>query len=139
MTVQGGDVQKTHLCVSAEFVGQVERIESGKSSRVSLTVNSKMRVDEKGLAHGGFAFGLADYAAMVAVNDPYVVLLSSQARFLKPVIVGDRLEAQAEVTDEEGKKRKVHCEVFNQDRQKVFEGEFLCLVLTQHLLDKRID
>jgi uncharacterized protein (TIGR00369 family) len=96
-----------------------------------------MRIDEKGLVHGGFAFGLADYAAMVAVNDPFVVLLSSQVRFLKPVIVGDNLVAQAEVTETDGKKRKVWCEVFNQDRQKVFEGEFLCLVLTQHLLEKK--
>jgi uncharacterized protein (TIGR00369 family) len=137
MTSQGGDTQKTHLSVSGELVGNVERIESGKCSRVSLTINPKMRVDEKGLAHGGFAFGLADYAAMVAVNDPYVVLLSSQVRFLKPVIVGERLVAQAEVTETDGKKRKVWCEVFNQDRQKVFEGEFLCLVLTQHLLEKK--
>jgi uncharacterized protein (TIGR00369 family) len=96
-----------------------------------------MRVDEKGLAHGGFAFGLADYAAMVAVNEPYVVLLSSHVRFLKPVIVGEKLVAQAEVKETDGKKRKVWCEVFNQDQQKVFEGEFLCLVLTQHLLEKK--
>lgn len=137
MPMHEGDVQRTHLSISEEFVGKVERIESEKSSRVTLAVNSKMRADEKGLAHGGFAFGLADYAAMVAVNDPYVVLLSSQATFLKPVIVGDRLEAQAEVTERNGKKRKVRCEVFNQDRQKVFEGEFLCLVMTQHLLDKK--
>jgi uncharacterized protein (TIGR00369 family) len=137
MASQEGDNQKTHLSVSGELVGKVERIETGKCSRVSLAVNSKMRVDEKGLAHGGFAFGLADYAAMVAVNDPYVVLLSSQVRFLKPVIVGERLAAQAEVTETDGKKRKVWCEVFNQDRQKVLEGEFLCLVLTQHLLEKK--
>jgi len=137
MTSPEGDTQKTHLSVSGELVGKVERIESGKRSRVSLKVNPKMGVDEKGLAHGGFAFGLADYAAMVAVNDPYVVLLSSQVRFLKPVIVGERLVAQAEVTETDGKKRKVWCEVFNQDRQKVFEGEFFCMVLTEHLLEKK--
>ena len=137
MTLQEGDKQKTHLSVSGDLVGKAERIETGKRSRVSLAVNANMRVDEKGLAHGGFASGLADYAAMVAVNDPYVVLLSSQVRFLKPVIVGDSLAAQAEVTETDGKKRKVWCEIFNQDRQKVFEGEFLCLVLTQHILEKK--
>ena len=137
MTLQEGDKQKTHLSVSGDVVGKAERIETGKRSRVSLAVNANMRVDEKGLVHGGLAFGLADYAAMVAVNDPFVVLLSSQVRFLKPVIVGDNLVAQAEVTETDGKKRKVWCEVFNQDRQKVFEGEFLCLVLTQHLLEKK--
>ena len=94
MTSQEGDTQKTHLSASGELVEKVERIESGKCSRVSLTINPEMKVDEKGLAHGGFAFGLADYASMVTVNEPYVVLLSSQVRFLKPVIVGERLTAQ---------------------------------------------
>lgn len=128
--------QSTHLSISEDLVGKVERIESGKFAQVSLTVDSRMRVDEKGLVHGGFTFGLADYSAMVAVNDPFVVLLSSQVRFLKPVIVGETLTARAQVDETEGKKRRVRCEVFNQGQEKVLEGEFLCLVLSQHVLEK---
>jgi len=128
--------QNTHLSISEDLVGKVERIESGKFAQVSLTVDSRMRVDEKGLIHGGFTFGLADYSAMVAVNDPFVVLLSSQVRFLKPVIVGETLTARAQVDETEGKKRRVRCEVFNQGQEKVLEGEFLCLVLSQHVLEK---
>ena len=133
-----GHTQHTHLSISEDLVGKVERIESGRFAQVSLTVDSRMRVDEKGLVHGGFTFGLADYSAMVAVNDPFVVLLSSQVRFLKPVIVGETLTALAQVDETEGKKRKVRCEVFNQDQEKVLEGEFLCLVLGQHVLEKKI-
>ena len=128
--------QNTHLSISEDLVGKVERIESGKFAQVSLTVDSRMRVDEKGLIHGGFTFGLADYSAMVAVNDPFVVLLSSQVRFLKPVIVGETLTARAQVDETQGKKRRVRCEVFNQGQEKVLEGEFLCLVLSQHVLEK---
>jgi uncharacterized protein (TIGR00369 family) len=129
--------QNTHLSISEDLVGKVERIESGKFAQVSLTVDSRMRVDEKGLVHGGFTFGLADYSAMVAVNDPFVVLLSSQVRFLKPVIVGETLTARAQVDETEGKKRRVRCEVFNKGQEKVLEGEFLCLVLSQHVLEKK--
>ncbi len=129
-------MQNTHSCAAEEWVGRVERIESGKSSTVILPVDPRMRVDEKGLAHGGFTFGLADYAAMVAVNDPFVVLLSSHVRFLKPVAVGDRLTAQAVVQETEGKRNKVHCDVFNQNGQKVLEGEFICLNLNRHVLEK---
>ena len=86
-----GHPQKTHLAVSEDLVGKAERIESGNFARVSLTVDSRMRADEKGLIHGGFTFGLADFAAMVAVNDPFVVLLSSQVQFLKPVVTGESL------------------------------------------------
>ena len=130
------DERMTHLMVSEDLVGKVEKIESGKSSRVALMADHSMKVDEKGLIHGGFTFGLADYAAMVAVNDPYVVLLSSKVQFLKPVVVGDHLTARAKVVENEGRKRKVQCEVFNQDQQKVLEGEFLCLVLEKHVLEK---
>ena len=129
--------QNTHLSISEDLVGKVERIESGKFAQVSLTVDSRMRVDEKGLVHGGFTFGLADYSAMVAVNDPFVVLLSSQVRFLRPVVVGETLTARAQVDETEGKKRRVRCEVFNQGQEKVLEGEFLCLVLSQHVLEKK--
>jgi uncharacterized protein (TIGR00369 family) len=134
--VSGDKIQKTHLFVSGELVGKAEEIESGISSRVSLTADQRMRADGKGLIHGGFTFGLADYAAMVAVNDPFVVLLSSQVRFLKPVVVGDRITAHARVMEAEGQKRKVRCEVFNQGGIKVLEGEFLCLTLDRHILDK---
>ncbi len=130
------DPQITHLSISRELVGQVEEIRTGKFAQVTLTTKDPMRADEKGLIHGGFTFGLADYAAMTAVNDPFVVLLSSQVTFLKPVAVGNRLTAQARVTEADGKKRKVFCEVVNQDGQKVLEGEFLCLVLNRHILDK---
>lgn len=129
--------QSTHLSISEDLVGKVERIESGKFAQVSLTVDSRMRVDEKGLVHGGFTFGLADYSAMVAVNDPFVVLLSSQVRFLRPVVVGETLTARAQVDETEGKKRRVRCEVLNQGQEKVLEGEFLCLVLSQHVLEKK--
>jgi len=130
-------VQNTHLSISEDLVGKVERIESGRFAQVSLTVDSRMRVDEKGLVHGGFTFGLADYSAMLAVNDPFVVLLSSQVRFLKPVIVRETLTARARVDETEGKKRRVRCEVFNRGQEKVLEGEFLCLVLSQHVLEKK--
>lgn len=136
MDPEKGDIQKTHLSAFSDLVGEVERIETGKSSRVSLTTDARMKVDERGLVHGGFTFGLADYAAMVAVNDPFVVLLAAQARFLKPVAVGAHITAHALVTKTEGKKSQVRCEIFNQNGQKVFESDFVCLNLDRHVLAK---
>jgi len=129
-------IQKTHLAISEELVGTIEAMETGKSARVSLTTLPQMKADEQGLIHGGFTFGLADYAAMVAVNEPSVVLLSSSVKFLKPVIIGDRLTALAKIQLIEGRKQKVWCDVFNQDQQQVLEGEFLCLIPNQPILGK---
>jgi acyl-coenzyme A thioesterase PaaI-like protein len=92
-----------------------------------------MAADERGLVHGGFAFGLADYAAMLAVNDPHVVLGAAETRFLAPVRVGEMLTARAVVESAEGKKRLVKCSV-STDRE-VLAATFTCFVLPRHVLD----
>ena len=129
-------VQKTHAGISEALVGKAESIESGKAATASLATTREMAADSKGLVHGGFTFSLADYAAMLAVNHPFVVLLASSARFMKPVAVGDRLMASAKVTDAVDNRRSVLCEVTNQNGTKVFEAEFLCMVLERHVLEK---
>lgn len=52
-----------------------------------------MKVDSHGLIHGGFLFGAADYASMLAVNDPNVVLASAEVRFLRPLKSGDTVNS----------------------------------------------
>lgn len=97
-----------------------------------------MAADDRGLVHGGFVFGLADYAAMVAVGDPNVVLGAAESRFTAPVRVGETVIATAEASGE-GKKRTVTVSAsVNQpgDGREVFRGTFTCFVLDQHVLDK---
>jgi acyl-coenzyme A thioesterase PaaI-like protein len=93
-----------------------------------------MRTDARGLVHGGFVFGLADHAAMLAVNDPFVVLGSADVRFVAPVKVGDVVTAHARVTESKGKKRvvEVHAEVAGKD---VLTGTMTAFVLEKHVLD----
>jgi len=93
-----------------------------------------MAADKSGLVHGGFVFGLADYAAMLAVNHPNVVLGSADVKFLKPVQVGETLKARASVQKVEGKKQLVEV-VVNQGDTIVFSGGFTCFVLDTHILD----
>jgi acyl-coenzyme A thioesterase PaaI-like protein len=124
LTHQGID---TNLCGSPQFV------KSGKS-RVKLIPTPEMAADETGLIHGGFLFGLADYAAMIAVNHPHVVLGTSTVKFLKPVRVHDELIADAKETQDIGKKKMVTVTVSRGD-ETVFTGEFTCFVLDKHVLD----
>ncbi|WP_457742323.1 hotdog domain-containing protein [Thermococcus sp.] len=125
--------QRTHRLTSERLVGRPLRIEPGETE-VELLTTEEMVVDEKGLVHGGFTFGLADYSAMLAVNEPTVVLGKAEVRFLKPVKVGDRLVAKAKVVEDLGKKKIVKAEVFREG-EKVFEGTFHCYVLEKHVLD----
>lgn len=127
---------KTHLQISPRWVGEPVALSEGEASARLLTT-SEMVADARGLVHGGFTFGLADYAAMLAVNDPFVVLGAAATKFLAPVRVGQTMLAQAKVLHSQGKKRSVAVTVevdSSPEPTKIFEGEFTCFVLPSHVL-----
>ncbi|MEY3012945.1 MAG: hypothetical protein RIT45_1680 [Pseudomonadota bacterium] len=125
----------THLRTEARLVGTPDALAPGYA-RCHLATRDDMVVDEHGLVHGGFAFGLADYAAMLAVNDPNVVLGSAETRFLAPVKKGDVLVAEARVTGSKGRRRSVEVVVRVGDRE-VVRGRFETFVLPKHVLAAR--
>lgn len=122
----------THKKIDQNLCGKPVRLETHHCT-VEFTAQDVMAADEMGLVHGGFVFGLADYAAMLAVNDPNVVLGGSTVSFLKPVKVGETLVAEANVTSVKGKKHMVSV-VVKRDTVPVFEGELACFVLDKHVL-----
>jgi len=122
----------THLNIDTSLCGKVIKLEEGYAE-VLLHTTRQMSADVEGLVHGGFVFGAGDYAAMSAVNDPYVVLGSSSSKFLAPVKVGDVVLCKATVVSEKGKKRVVEVEAFVSGNL-VFEGSFTTFVLDSHVL-----
>ncbi|MBU0544193.1 MAG: PaaI family thioesterase [Proteobacteria bacterium] len=122
----------THQKIDRNLCGTPLEIKEG-FSRVELLLTDNMSADESGLIHGGFIFGLADYAAMIAVNHPNVVLGSSDVKFLKPLKRGDTVVAEAKVENIAGKKHTVSVTVENKGT-KIFEGTFVCFVLDKHVL-----
>ncbi len=122
----------THSQIDRSLCGTPLVVEQGRSE-VELIASETMAADATGLVHGGFVFGLADYAAMLAVNHPNVVLGKAASRFLVPVQVGQSLLARAEVHKVTGRRYEVQVEVL-QAQSTVFEGEFTCYVLEDHVL-----
>jgi acyl-coenzyme A thioesterase PaaI-like protein len=131
----GPDV-RTHLGLDHRLCGQPLDVGEG-SAEVAFEALPEMAADERGLVHGGFIFGLADHAAMLAVNDPHVVLGSAEVRFLKPVVVGERLVARAAIEETDGRRSKVRVEVLRpgDSAEAVLTGTFLCITLERHVLD----
>ena len=127
---------RTHRGISHSLVGTPIEAINGVESIVELKAINEMAADSSGLIHGGFTFGLADYAAMLAVNHPNVVLGSAQARFMAPVKIGETMRAHAKVIKTDGKKSEVNVEV-NVGEQKVFTGVFTCYSLEEHVLLKQ--
>ena len=124
----------THPLIDRALCGEPLSLGEGEAC-VSLKTTSEMAVDAHGLVHGGFVFGLADYAAMLAVNDPLVVLGSAKTQFLAPVRAGEQVIARAVRGEQQGRKHTVTVTATVDDRQ-VFSGTFVTYVLDQHVLDR---
>jgi uncharacterized protein (TIGR00369 family) len=122
----------THQTIDQSLCGRPLEVDDGTST-VSLSTLPSMSADATGLVHGGFVFGLADYAAMIAVNHPNVVLGAADVKFLKPVLVGDTVIAKAQVEEVQGKKHWVAVSVVKDD-ETVFQGMFTCFALDSHIV-----
>ena len=142
---------RTHLAIDRRLCGEPldPAGTAAGTARVGLTTVPEMAADAAGLVHGGFVFGLADHAAMLAVNHPNVVLGSAAVRFLRPVAVGERLVAEATVAESAGRKSRVTVEVRRAAAggaggaagagpaagETVMSGEMVCFSLDRHVLE----
>ncbi len=125
---------KTHRKAAPRLVGRLVSLEEGVEAVAELETGDEMAVDEHGLVHGGFTFSLADYAAMIAVNHPNVVLGGADCRFVAPVKAGETMVARASVKGVEGRRRDVEVEV-SVGEKRIFEGIFKCYVLDKHVFE----
>lgn len=123
---------RTHHAIDRELCGTPEAVADG-TAIVSLATTLRMAVDDHGLVHGGFVFGLADHAAMLAINEPTVVLGAAELRLLAPVRAGQRVVAVARVVDRQPKKILVDVEA-HADEVMVLTGRLTCFVPARHVL-----
>jgi len=126
----------THKKIKKYLSGDIELLKENYA-KVKLNCTSEMAVDEMGLIHGGFTFGAADFAAMAAVNEPYVVLIGANSKFLAPVKVGDTVIFEAHARFEDARKREVGV-VGSINEIKVFEGTFDAVILPEHVLKLKL-
>lgn len=125
---------KTHLGIDRRLCGEPVSLGEGTAT-VRFVASPDMAADDRGLVHGGFVFGLADHAAMLAVNDPFVVLGSAETRFLAPVRVGDEVIATATRTEQKGKKHVLAVSAKVGERE-VLSGTMTAFALEAHVLDR---
>ena len=123
----------THPAINQSLCGEPTDLGDGTAT-VELETTADMAADHRGLVHGGFVFGAADYAAMLAVNDPNVVLGAADCRFTAPVEVGSVVEIHAEEVEHKGKKRVVEVRA-TVDGKEVLTGTLTTFVLDSHVLD----
>ncbi len=125
---------QTHVRIDRRLCGELVDLSEGQAV-VELLTTPEMAADERGLVHGGFVFGMADYAAMLAVNHPNVVLANADVRFRAPIVVGETIRATARVTEHQGNRASVEVEV-TRGQDVVFAGTLHTLTPPTHVLDK---
>lgn len=126
--------QKTHQMVNTNLCGIPIELKEN-FAQVKLQTTEEMIVDDTGLIHGGFIFGLADFCAMLTVNHPNVVLGGAEVQFLKPVEVNDTLIANGNLINMNGKALHVKVEVLRK-KELIFDGKFTCFIPKNHVLRK---
>ncbi len=125
----------THLKLDNNINGKVIELQEG-FSKIQLFTKEFMAADAQGLVHGGFAFCAADFAAMAAVNNPYVVLAKSETKFLAPVKVGETIVFEANIIKQETNRSTIEV-IGSVSSTAVFKGIFYTATLDKHiLLDK---
>ena len=103
---------------------EVLEVSEGQS-RIRMQVREEM-INGFGIVHGGIAFALADSAFAFACNNRnnLSVALDTSINFLKPVAIGDRLEAVAREIHNGRSTGLYQVEIRNQDKDVValFKG-----------------
>ena len=92
-------------------------------ARVELLTRSAMALPGSEFVRSGVVFGVADHAAMLALDQPGAVLQAAEVQFIRPVKVDELIVAEAHARIRHGKKRHVSVTV-SQGTEKVLEGEF---------------
>jgi acyl-coenzyme A thioesterase PaaI-like protein len=123
----------THLKINNKLCGQIVELKENYA-KVALQTTEDMVADHRGLIHGSFAFGGADYCAMLVINDPNVVLSKSETTFLAPVKCGQEIIFEGQITESNGHKNNVYVTGFVNDKE-VFEGIFKTVILKKHVFD----
>lgn len=107
---------------AAEALGAAVATTPGYS-RVELLPSSAMVSPGSEFVRGGVVFGVADHAAMLALDQPDAVLQAAEVQFVRPVKVNEVIVAEAHARMRHGKKRHVTVTV-SQGTEKVLQGEF---------------
>ena len=123
---------KSSALINQSIVGFLEEIVPGEAT-VKLVCTDDMVADQKGLIHTGFMFNSANYAALLAINEPNAITIVSKANFLLPAVLDDEVIFKARAMQTESRKRVVRVDGFLRDN-KIFEAEFSIVVMDRHIL-----
>ncbi len=115
---------------SREIVGELLDVELGRGGLSVLETTSEMAFERTGVVRGHHIFAQADSLAIALVDADVVLTGLTYVKFRRPVRVGEKLVAKAEVIRRKGNKHVVLVNT-RVGKENVFRGKFVVFALEQ--------
>lgn len=126
-----GDL-KFEWLIKPNMCGYIVEIEKNSAKSI-LNTNVDMKTDSENLIDVSFLFLAANYCAYAAINEKYLVTISTKISFLAHPKLGDVIDFVATSNFEESKKREVRVIGSIKDI-RIFDAVFQLLILEDHVL-----
>ena len=111
-----------------DIVGELVDLELGRSAVSILETTTEMGFARSGVVRGHYVFAQADSLAIALVDADTVLTGLANVKYKRPVQVGDRLVARAEVIRQR-RGQTVVLVVTRADGKQVFRGKFVVFAL----------
>ncbi len=107
-----------------EIFGELVDLELGKSGISILIAQKEMAFERNGIIRGHHIFAQANSLAVAIIDAEVVLTGEARLRYLKPVVIGDKIIARGKIMS--SKKDKYRVEVITKvNGETVFRGEFV--------------
>ncbi len=123
---------RTHTELDPNHIGHVDKLKEDESY-TTLTTSKMMHADMEQLVHSGYIGSSAEYAALIAVNEPNAMVYSIEAKYYACARVGDDVTFHATVKHSEGRKRDVTV-VGKIHSIKIYEAHIIVVIPEYHPL-----
>ena len=115
---------------SADIIGELIDLDLGKSGISLLRITEEMVFHKTHIAKGYYVFSQANSLALAVIDSPVAVTGVANIKYRRPVHVGEKLVAKAEVVRHRGNKVFVSVRTKN-EREEVFRAKFILVSLAE--------
>jgi len=127
--VAQGNYEKVRSMVGAEIVGELIDLTLGKQGISILETNEDMAFKKTNIVRGHHIFSQAESLAMAVIDADVALTGVANIKYLKPIYLGDKLVAKAELVRIRGNKHFVHVKI-SVNQKQVFRGKFIFVSLS---------
>lgn len=115
--------------VGAEIVGELIDLTLGKQGISILETDEAMAFKKTNIVRGHHIFSQAESLAMAVIDADVALTGVANIKYLKPIYLGDKLVAKAELVRIRGNKHFVHVKI-SVNQKQVFRGKFIFVSLS---------